>query len=290
MEIGYIGLGAIGRPMAARLAARFPTRVFNRTAAVAHAHAAASGSEAVEDLRGLAAVDVVCSCLPTDVEVAAAVDELAPHLSSGTVWLDHTSGAPAGSRAIAARLATRGVAYLDAPVSGGPHGAASGELAIMVGGESAVLAQIEPVLAEVAGRVVHVGPVGSGMAVKAVNNALLATCLQATAEGLVALAAQGVDASTALQVLNAASGRSFASEVLFPERVLDRSYPFSFALGLLAKDLGLAEGVVADAGASAPALSVVAAQVRAAVEHLGADADHVELVRVVEQAAELELR
>jgi 3-hydroxyisobutyrate dehydrogenase len=290
MQVGFIGLGAMGRPMAANLARHLPTQVWNRTAEVATDHASAHGTVAVSDVRDLADVDVVASCLPTDVEVAAIAAELGPALRPGTIWLDHTSGAPAGSRAVAETLAAYEVGYLDAPVSGGTDGAQRGALTVMVGGDGRVLERAGPVLEAVAGRVVHVGPVGAGMAVKAVNNALLAASLWAAAEGLAALQAAGVDASRALEVINASSGRSFATEVLIPERVVTRSFPRTFALPLLAKDVGLAEGVLAEQGLEGQVLALVARLTAEAAETLGAEADHVELVRLVEAAAEVELR
>jgi 3-hydroxyisobutyrate dehydrogenase len=290
VRIAYLGLGAMGRPMAANLARRFETRVWNRTAAVAADHAATHGAIAVTDLVDVAEVDVVCTCLPTDVEVAAIAAELGPSLRPGTVWIDHTSGAPAGARDVAAALEARGVHYLDAPVSGGVDGAEAGQLTVMVGGDATVLERVREVLDAVASRVVLVGPVGSGMAVKAINNALLATSLRAAAEGLVALAAAGVEAGTALGVINASSGRSFATERLIPERVLTRAFPRTFALGLLAKDVGLAMEVLRDAGVEASVLPLVEREVMAAAELLGAEADHVELVRVLERQAGVQLR
>jgi 3-hydroxyisobutyrate dehydrogenase len=290
VEIGYVGLGAMGGPMAARLAGAFPTRVWNRTGAVAAAHAAAHGSSAVGEVTDLADVDVVCTCLPTDVEVAAVAEVLGPRLRPGTVWLDHTSGAPAGSREVARGLAAHDVTYLDAPVSGGTAGAEQGTLTVMVGGDPDALGRVTDVLAAVAARVVPVGPVGAGMAVKAVNNALLATSLWAAAEGLAALQAAGVPASRALEVVNASSGRSFATEVLIAERVVTRTFPPTFALALLAKDVGLARAVLAEQGVEAPVVDRVAALTAAAAEELGPAADHVELVRVVEAANGIELR
>jgi 3-hydroxyisobutyrate dehydrogenase len=290
VQIGFIGLGAMGAPMAANLAERFDTLVWNRTASVAHDHASACASRAVDELRELGGVELVASCLPTDVEVTAVAEVLGPALRPGTVWVDHTSGAPGGSRDVAALLAGRGVDYLDAPVSGGVAGAQAGTLTVMLGGDESVVARVTPVLDAVAARVVHVGPVGAGMAVKAVNNALLATSLQAAAEGLVALERAGVSASRALEVVNAATGRSFATEVLIPERVLTRAFPNTFALSLLAKDVGLAEGVLAEQGVPEGILAAVAGLVASASEQLGADADHVELVRIVEAAVGVELR
>jgi 3-hydroxyisobutyrate dehydrogenase len=290
VQVGYLGLGAMGRPMAANLAARFPTTVWNRTTAVAEQHAAAHGTTVAVDLADLAGVDVVCTCLPTDVEVAAVARALGPALRPGTVWLDHTSGAPAGSRDVAAALAANDVAYRDAPVSGGTAGAERGELTVMVGGDEEELERIGAVLDAVAARVVHVGPVGSGMAVKAVNNALLAAGLWAAAEGLAALQAAGVDASRALEVVNASSGRSFATEVLVAERVVTRTFPRTFALALLAKDVGIAREVLAEQGVDGRVLALVDELTADASRTLGPDADHVELVRTIEAAVGVELR
>jgi len=288
MQVAYLGLGAMGRPMAANLAARWPTLVWNRTAAVSRDHQAAHGSVAVDELGALPPVDVVCSCLPTDVEVAAIAQVVAPTLSPGTVWVDHTSGDPSGSRDVAALLAAHDVGYLDAPVSGGTSGAEAGTLSVMVGGELTDLEMVRPILETVASRIVHVGPVGSGMAVKAVNNALLATSLWAAAEGMTALTAAGVDPDAALSVIGSSSGRSFATEELLPQRVLTRAFPRTFALALLAKDVRLARGVLADAGVEARVLGLVDALTTDAAAELG-DADHVELVRLVERAVGVEI-
>ena len=287
-EVAFIGLGAMGRPMAANLAGRFPTLVWNRSTSVAAQHATAHGTTAVADLVEVARAQVVCTCLPTDVEVAAVAGVLGPALSPGTVWLDHTSGDPAGARDIAQLLASYDVGYLDAPVSGGTDGAARGALTTMVGGDAADLAAARHVLDAVAARIVHVGEVGAGMAVKAVNNALLATSLWAAAEGLTALAAQGVAPEAALEVIASSSGRSFATETLIPDRVLDRSFPHTFALALLAKDVRLAGSVLAGAGVDGPVLQLVEKLTNAAAIELEG-ADHVELVRVRERAVGVEL-
>ena len=147
---------------------------------------------------------------------------------------------------------------------------------------------VDPVLASVAANVVHVGPVGTGMAVKAINNALLATSLWAAAEGLVALTAAGADPAAALEVIGTSTGRSFATQTLLPERVLTRAFPRTFALSLLAKDVGLAGGVLAEAQVDGPLLRLVEELTAGAAAELG-DADHVELVRLVERAAGVEI-
>lgn len=288
MHLAWIGLGAMGRPMAANLARDFETLVHNRTRSVADEHAAAHGTTAV-DLEDVTSADVLLTCLPTTAEVVDTADRLGDGLRHGTVWIDHTSGDPAASRELAGELAARGVTYLDAPVSGGTDGAAAGTLTTMVGGDAAVLARVRPVLDAVASRVVHVGPVGAGHAVKAVNNTLLAANLWLAGEGLTALARLGVDPTAALEVINGSSGRSFATEVLFPDRVVTRAFPPTFALGLLAKDAGIGAAVLDDAEVPAPALRQVVAFTRLAAQQLGADVDHSAVVRLVEQWSDVEL-
>lgn len=288
MKLAWIGLGAMGRPMAANLAGAFETLVHNRTAAVAGDHAEAHGTTAI-GLDGVTAADVILTCLPTTAEVASTVARVGDDLRPGTVWIDHTSGDPAASRELAADLAAREVHYLDAPVSGGTDGAAAGTLTAMVGGDAAVLERVRSVLGAVATTIVHVGPVGAGHAVKAVNNTLLAANLWLAAEGLTALAKQGVAATAALEVINGSSGRSFPTERLIPERVVTREFPATFALGLLAKDTGIGEAVLDDAAVPAPLLRQVVAMYRLARHEIGADVDHTAAVQLVERWAGVEL-
>lgn len=289
----FLGLGAMGTPMAAHLARRAREAggralVWNRTGAKAAAHAREHGSEAVT-LSRAARADVIFSCLPTSREVDEVVGALEADLRPGTVWVDCTSGHPEAARRQAARLSERGVAFLDAPVSGGTAGAQAGTLTVMVGGEAGVLERVRPVLA-FAGKVVHVGGTGAGFAVKAVNNALLAVNLWAAGEGLAALARAGVDVAPALEVINASSGRSNASENLVGQRVLTREFPLTFGLGLLAKDVGIAADVVRGAGASAPVLMQTEALFRAAATVVGAGEDHTAALRLLEQMNGQEIR
>ncbi len=285
MRVAWIGLGAMGWPMAKNLKkAGHEVLVYNRTEAKAKAHADAFGTRAVP-LEAVADAEAIFSCLPTSDEVAGVVEALLPRLREGTLWIDCTSGEPEKSRAIAARLSEKGVVFLDAPVSGGVAGAEAGTLAIMVGGDEAAFERARPLLAALGLRVVRVGPVGAGHAVKAVNNTLLAVNLWAAAEGLVALVKAGVPAGVALEVINASSGRSFATMELIPDRVLDRSFPLTFKLGLLAKDVRIGGRVVEDQGVVSPVFHLARELYQAAARELGEDADHVEVVRMVERWA-----
>src|SRR3954469_11892720 len=292
--VAFLGLGAIGTPMAAHLARSGPLLVWNRTAARADEFAAAHSARAVPTPRDAAAgAEVVVTCLPTSHEVEALLDGpdgLLAGFRAGSLLLDCTSGDPATSRRIAATLARHRVAFADAPVSGGMSGALAGTLTVMVGAEPDTFLRARPVLQAFGKRIEHVGPIGAGHAVKAVNNALLAVNLFAVGEGLAALVKAGVPARTALDVINASSGRSFVSEVLVPQRVLSGSWPRTFRLALLDKDVGIARDFARENGIEAPVLDLAGTLLSRARAALGEDADHVEVIRLIEQEAGLEIR
>ncbi len=295
MKIGFAGLGAIGTPMAARLAATTTLTVWNRTAARAEAFIAAHpGTRMAATPAELARdVDALVTCLPTSADVAAVLDGpdgLLSTLSRGALLIDCTSGDPATSRNLAARLRERGIGFVDAPVSGGPPLASTGQLTVMCGGTDEDVARARAIVAPFAAKVIHLGPVGAGHAMKAVNNALLAVNILTAAEGLVALAKAGIAPRDAVEVLNASSGRSFATEVLVPDRVLTGSYPSLFRLALLEKDIGIAHQVALDAGTDDPVLGFVREQFRALRDELGETADYIDPIRRAEQRAGVELR
>jgi 3-hydroxyisobutyrate dehydrogenase len=295
MRIGFIGLGAIGTPMAARLASAHDLAVWNRTASRAVTFASEHGAvRAATSPRDLAAgADAVVTCLPTSAEVEALLegeDGLLAGLAEGSLLIDCTSGDPATSRRIAARLRERGIGFVDAPVSGGPPLARTGQLTVMCGGSDVDVAQAEQVVAPFAAKVVRVGPVGAGHAMKAVNNALLAVNILAVGEGMVALAKAGIAPAQAIEVLNASSGRSFVTETLVPERVLSGTWPRLFRLALLEKDVGIAHAVTDDVGTEDPVLGFVREQYRRLRDELGEEADYLDPIAAAERAAGVELR
>jgi 3-hydroxyisobutyrate dehydrogenase len=293
--VAFLGLGAIGRPMAARLAAApdISLAVWNRTGERARTFAEATGARhAPTPADAARGADVAITCFPVSADVAEVLegeDGLLAGLAAGALLVDCTSGDPATSRRIAARLAEHGVGFLDAPVSGGTIGAEQGTLTVMVGGDESLLERARPVLESFGKKIVHCGQVGAGDALKAVNNALLAIHVWSTAEGLAALAKAGVSADVALDVINASSGRSNASMNLFPERVLTRAFPRTFRLALLDKDVGIAAGVAREQKVPAPLLQLTADLFRVAHSALGEEADHVEAVKLVEQWAGVEI-
>ncbi len=294
MRIGFLGLGAIGRPIARHLAGANELRVWNRTAAKAGAFARETGALAVDTPREAGqGAELVFTCLPNSPEVEevlAGEQGLESGLDRGAVLVDLTSGIPASSRRIAGRLSDRGIGWADAPVSGGTAGADAGTLTIMVGSEAAVFARILPVLEQFGKRIVHVGPAGAGHALKAVHNMLIAVNVFALGEGLTTLAKAGVTPKAALDVINHANGRSFVSERLVPERVLTGAWPRTFKLALLDKDVAIARDLARSEGIDAPLMERVSDLLHEAHRELGEEADHVEAIRLHERRAGLELR
>jgi 3-hydroxyisobutyrate dehydrogenase len=294
MRISFLGLGAIGRPMAARVAKLHQLTVWNRTAERARTFAADHGARAATTPREAATgAEVVITCLPTSRDVEGLLDGadgLEAGLAPGTLFLDCTSGDAATTRRIAARLAKRGVSFADAPVSGGTNGAEAGTLTVMVGGDPATFERAMPVLRAFGKRIVHMGPLGTGDAMKAVNNTLLGVNILALGESLTALVKAGVNARIAVETLNASSGRSFVSEALVPDRVLTGAWPKTFRLALLDKDVGICLAQLAELGLDAPLLDRARELLHEARTALGEDADYLEPIRLQERRTGTEIR
>jgi len=290
VNVSFLGLGAIGAPMARHLAKPpFSLSVWNRTAERARAFAdqtpARVAATPADAARG---ADVVVTCLPTSREVESLLDGsdgLLAGLAPNALVIDCTSGDPATSRRIATRLSERGIGFMDAPVSGGVSGAQQGTLTVMCGADAGTLERARPVLEAFGKKIVLCGPVGAGDAVKAVNQALLGIHIWALSEGLVALSKAGVSPSLALDVINASSGRSNVSQNLFPERVLTRAFPRTFRLALMEKDVTIAAEFARENRVPSPLTQCAADLLRVARTELGEEADHVETVRLLERWA-----
>ena len=294
MNTAFLGLGAIGRPMAARVARAHDLTVWNRTRATADefvrttpCRVAATPAEAVRE------AEVVMACLSTSRDVASILDGKDGVLAAirpGALFLDCTSGDPATARSMSERLAASGVAYADCPVSGGPGGAEAGVLTVMVGCAPEVFPRAKPPLEAFGKLIAHLGPVGAGSTVKAINQALLAAHILSLAEALPAMVKAGVPARAGLEVLNASSGRSFVSESLVPSRVLTGTWPRLFRLALLDKDVGIALDLIEQLGLEAPLLAQVRATTAAIRADLGEQSDYLDPIRVGEQKAGVEVR
>jgi 3-hydroxyisobutyrate dehydrogenase len=295
VNVSFLGLGAIGAPMARHLAKPpFALTVWNRTTERARAFAAeTSATVAASPADAARGADVVITCLPTSREVESLLDGdagLLAGLSDSALFIDCTSGDPATSRRIAERLGQRGVAFMDAPVSGGVSGAQQGTLTIMCGADGATMDRARPVLEAFGKKIVRCGPVGAGDAVKAVNQALLGIHIWALSEGLVALSKAGVSPTLALDVINASSGRSNVSQNLFTERVITRAFPRTFKLALLEKDVTIAAEFARENRVPSPLTQAAADLLRVARQSLGEEADHVETVKLLEEWAGCEVR
>ncbi|WP_201615937.1 NAD(P)-dependent oxidoreductase [Psychrobacter urativorans] len=282
-SVSFLGLGAMGYPMASHLVGHFDSvMVWNRSADKAHAHAKEFGSHAVDFEQALSA-NIIISCLPTSQQVAELIERAKLHLRVGSVWVDCTSGVPDAAHKAAATLEELGCYFIDAPVSGQTTGAIAGSLTVMVGGDTDALAYAKPAINCFAGLIEHVGSSGGGFAVKAVNNTLFAVNSWALGEGLGVLKAHGVKPSSALECINHSSGQSFASKVTFPDRIVNRSFPKTFTLDLMAKDCGIAIDLQQQAKLPAPVMAAVASFMRAASNQVPAgSADFSEFIHFLE--------
>lgn len=248
-RLGFVGLGVMGGAMARRLlAAGYPLAVFD-VAEAAVSKLVNEGARACPDAAAVAAeADIVLLSLPTAAIVEQAIlgpSGIAARATSGSVVIDLSSSTPEMTQRCGAVLADVGVALLDAPVSRGAAAARRGTLSIMVGGDAAVLARCRPVLGVLGTDVVHIGELGGGHAIKALNNHLSATILLGAIEGLVLAAKAGVDPQLALEAINAGSGASHMTEVRFPRYYLPRRFDSGFTIGLMHKDCAIARDMAA---------------------------------------------
>jgi 3-hydroxyisobutyrate dehydrogenase len=295
MRIAFLGLGAIGAPIASHFAGPHQLTVWNRTRVRAEKFADGRGVRVAGTPReAVVDAEVVITCLPTSREVEEVLfgrDGAAQSLGRGTIVIDSTSGDPISSRRIAERLAQQGVEFVDAPVSGGVSLAEKGELTVMLGGSVEAAERARPIVALYGKKkVVHIGPVGAGHAVKGVNNALLAANILAASEGITALVKAGVAPRVAVETINASSGASFVTQSLVPDRVLTGKYPKSFRLALLDKDCGIALDLVTSMGVDGPVLAAVKSAMADLRAELGEEEDYMAPFRVAERRAGVEIR
>jgi len=280
--VGFVGLGNMGRLMAANLAAAgVPLVVRDSAPAAQQRFVDAHGGTPANAPGDFAAVSVVVTMLPDGAAVREAVlgwdGGIASALRPGSVILDMSSAEPVGTQKLAADLAPAQVRVVDAPVSGGIARAGTGTLSLMVGGtDEDAFELVKPVLEVLGERIFRTGPLGSGHAMKALNNFLGATAYTAAAEALAIGKEFGLDPAVMLDVVNTSTGRSFNSEVVFKNDVITGRYGTGFALGLLAKDVGIAAGLAESLGIPAPALELVRRRWAEAADGLGFATDHSE--------------
>ncbi|QIO05765.1 NAD(P)-dependent oxidoreductase [Acinetobacter shaoyimingii] len=278
--VAFIGLGAMGYRMAAHLPKHFDqVLVWNRNFEKAKQHATEFGTQAVS-LEQAVQADIIFSCLPTSQDIIHLIQPL--QIKSGSIWVDCTSGVPDAARELEALLKQRNIAFLDAPVSGQTIGAENATLTFMVGGSEAAFNQALPAMQAMGKLIKHVGASGAGFAVKAVNNMMMAVHLCAAAEGFTTLKAHGVNLTEALDCINASSGKSGVTENVLPQRVLNRKFPLTFALPLLAKDTGIAVDLIRQAKLSAPVIGLTQSLIQAANDTSEPDSDFSAAVKMYE--------
>jgi 3-hydroxyisobutyrate dehydrogenase len=253
--IGFIGLGLMGRPMAANLLKNgFSVVMWNRTPGKSDALVVAGAKVAATAREAAAAADVLITIVsdPAALESVLWGEGALEALRRGTVLVDSSTVSPALERRIAAACAERGAESLDAPVTGGTWGAEKGELVFMVGGEAATLARVEPVLGAMGKKWFHLGPHGAGQIIKLAMNLLLALEVQALAEALALVAGAGVPAENLIGVMQASMARAPVLDIKAP-MILKQDYTPSFPLRLMHKDLGLAMDLANQIGVPLPA-------------------------------------
>ena len=281
MKIAFIGLGAMGFPMARHLSKEHHLLVWNRTREKAERHAREHGTTLANDLAECAAAEVIITMLPTSKEVDEIVAQLLPHLREGMLWIDATSGDPNVSRETAARLRGKGVAFVDAPVTGATVGAENATLTIMIGGDAADFERAREILKLCGKTLIHVGPVGAGHAIKVLTNSIMGATVWITSECMLLAKQFGIDLKTALAVTNAGSGRSNASENLLPMRLLEGKWPLIFRLAHHDKDIRIAASIAHQQHASTPMLALTQQLFTASLNELGQDADYIEVAKII---------
>jgi 3-hydroxyisobutyrate dehydrogenase-like beta-hydroxyacid dehydrogenase len=272
MEIAWLGTGIMGAPMARRLIkGGHHLRVYNRTAAKARALAADGAQVTADAAEAARGADVVFVMVPDTRDVEAVVAASEPALARGQLVIDMSTVSPNGERAIAERLAAKGIAYLDAPVSGGETGAIEGTLTIMVGGDEDAFTRARPLFDLMGKRVTYMGASGAGQTTKLANQIAVAVTLEATAEALLFAREGGLDPARVLEAISAGAAGSWQMSNLGP-KIIAKDYRPGFFIKLLRKDLRLVAAAANQNNLALPGLALIASLFNAAAA-LGHDLD-----------------
>jgi 3-hydroxyisobutyrate dehydrogenase len=288
-RIAFLGLGKMGLPMARRLhEAGAPVVGFDPVEPTRLAFAAAGGAVASTAREAVSGADVLITMLPNGKGVRAALlrgEPLVVHCAANAIVIDMSSSAPVGTRELADELAGRGVHLLDAPVSGGVKRALDGSLAIMVGGPPEVIAKVRPLLETMGKSIFETGAVGSGHAMKALNNYVSAAGLTAACEALQIGEKFGLDPVMMTDILNASTGRNNSTEVKLKPFVIPKNYASGFSLALMAKDLRTADDLAMHLDVPAPFSQALIEIWEQAADALSAAADHMAIDAYLATAA-----
>lgn len=255
-KVGVIGLGNMGSGMAVSLQkAGFQVHGYDPSGDAAALMAAAGVRIADSPAALSGAVDAILLSLPNSAVVESVVfgsEGLLAAACKGLLVVDTSTADPVSTRKVAQALHEAGMVFLDAPVSGGPKGAASGTLTMVLGGSPQDVAAAEPILAAISAKRVHVGPAGAGHVAKLLNNMLCGAHLLLAAEAARIARAAGLDEQQIFEGINAGSGRSAVTEVNFPTWIFNERFDSGFTMQLMRKDVGLALGMLRGLGVPAP--------------------------------------
>jgi len=285
MRVGFIGIGNMGWPMAGHIAAAgHALTVYDLDAEKSARFAREHNCQAARSLAEIAENEITITMLPTGqiVRNVIMVDDdgaLAKGLKTGSIVVDMSSSEPVGTRELGKALERSGVILLDAPVSGAVPRAKTGTLAIMIGGnDKAAIERAKPVLFAMGKQLFETGPLGTGHAMKALNNYIAAAGYTAVAEALLIGQRFGLDQEKMVDILNASTGRNFSTEFMIKEQVIGGKFATGFALGLMAKDVRIAADLGEAVGLDAPLSRLIRARWAHAREKLGATRDTSEAI------------
>ena len=292
--VGLIGIGSMGWPMGLRLRqAGFPLIAYDVVAAQAEKFAKEAGAKAAKNCAELARdCDVIITILPTSGDVAQALnggDGVLQTLRKDTVIVEMSSGLPSRTREFAEQVKARGGTLIDGPVSGGVPRAKTGELAIMVGGDAAVIERVRPILAAMGTTITRVGGVGSAHAMKALNNLVSAGGFLIGIEALLIGKKFGIDADVMVDILNSSTGMNNSTQKKFKQHVLSRAFGAGFGLDLMVKDLGIALELSRETATPVPFAALCRELWAAAATSLGKGQDHTAMAKLSERLAGIEL-
>ena len=291
--VGFVGLGNMGRPMAARLAAAgFKLQLVDARPEVAQAVATETGGQALPGIAALGTgLDAVILMLPDGKAVQQVLTGdggLAARLPRGSVVIDMGSCEPQGTAQLGETLAAQGIAMVDAPVSGGVPRARTGELTIMAGGAHEAVEHCRPLLATMGKSVVATGTLGSGQAMKSLNNFVSAAGLIATCEAVVIARQFGLDPQVVAEVLNGSTGKNNTTEHKLRQFILSGTYGSGFSMDLMVKDLGIAASVARATGTPTVLAERCLELWKTAQQQLGQGRDHTEMARWIDMAMQAE--
>jgi 3-hydroxyisobutyrate dehydrogenase len=284
--VAVLGLGNMGVPMANRLIhAGYKVTGFDLSEPARQRFAAGSGAVATDANAAVKSADVVITLLPDGKIVRAALEGIERSLKPGCVIIEMSSSEPIGTRTLGERFIAAGFGFIDAPVSGGVKRAIDGSLAIMVGGDAATIDRVQPLLDAMGKSIFRTGLLGSGHAMKALNNYVSAAGLIAAVEAVQIGEKFGLKPELMADIFNVSTGRNNTTEVKLKQFIISKAFNAGFPLRLMAKDVRTADNLAHAIGVPSPLADICAKLWDDAAQSLGPTADHTEIGRHIEKLA-----